>query len=72
MNKAAVALANKNARVIWALLSKGENYDVEGKKQRRHRKRFSFQDVNTLSNNVLKDKSVRIVGYIPKDCWKCY
>lgn len=34
MNKAAVALANKNARVIWALLSKGENYDVEGKKQK--------------------------------------
>lgn len=25
-NKAAVALANKNARTIWALLAKGENY----------------------------------------------
>jgi len=27
-NKAAVALANKNARVIWALLTSGETYDV--------------------------------------------
>lgn len=26
MNKAAVALANKNARIIWALLSSGEHY----------------------------------------------
>ena len=26
-NKAAVALANRNARVIWALLTKGERYD---------------------------------------------
>jgi transposase len=26
LNKTCVALANKNARVIWALLSKGENY----------------------------------------------
>lgn len=26
MNKACVALANKNARVIWALLAKGEDY----------------------------------------------
>ena len=25
-NKAAVALANKNARIIWALLTRGENY----------------------------------------------
>ncbi len=25
-NKAAVALANKNARIIWALLTQGENY----------------------------------------------
>jgi hypothetical protein len=25
-NVAAVALANKNARVIWALLTRGENY----------------------------------------------
>jgi transposase len=25
-NKAAVALANKNARIIWALLSRGECY----------------------------------------------
>jgi transposase len=25
-NKAAVALANKNARTIWALLAKGETY----------------------------------------------
>ena len=25
-NVAAVALANKNARVLWALLSRGENY----------------------------------------------
>jgi len=28
MNKAAVALANKNARVIWALLTSGEDYDA--------------------------------------------
>lgn len=27
-NKAAVALANKNARIIWALLSRGESYRV--------------------------------------------
>ena len=27
-NKAAVALANKNARTIWALLSKQENYKL--------------------------------------------
>ena len=26
MNKASVALANKNARIIWAMLSKGELY----------------------------------------------
>ena len=26
MNRACVALANKNARIIWALLSKGESY----------------------------------------------
>jgi hypothetical protein len=25
-NKAVVALANKNARIIWALLTRGENY----------------------------------------------
>jgi len=25
-NAAAVALANKNARILWALLSKGETY----------------------------------------------
>jgi hypothetical protein len=25
-NKAAVAFANKNARIIWALLTRGENY----------------------------------------------
>src|ERR1700704_3680898 len=25
-NKAAVALANKNARIIWALLTRGDNY----------------------------------------------
>ena len=25
-NKAAVALANKNARIIWALLTRSENY----------------------------------------------
>jgi len=25
-NVAAVALANKNARVLWALLSRGQNY----------------------------------------------
>lgn len=30
-NKAAIALANKNARVIWALLTRGEKYD-----ERRH------------------------------------
>lgn len=29
MNKAAVALANKNARVIWALLTRGECYDTK-------------------------------------------
>jgi transposase len=28
MNKAAVALANKNARMIWAVLAKGEDYQV--------------------------------------------
>ncbi len=28
MNKAAVAIANKNARIIWALLNSGENYVV--------------------------------------------
>ena len=28
MNRAAVALANKNARIIWALLSRGETYRV--------------------------------------------
>lgn len=28
INKAAVALANNNARVIWALLTSGENYDA--------------------------------------------
>ena len=27
-NVAAVALANKNARTVWALLSKGEDYEV--------------------------------------------
>ncbi len=27
LNKAAVALANRNARVIWALLTKGEKYN---------------------------------------------
>lgn len=27
-NKAAVALANKNARVVWALLTTGENFDA--------------------------------------------
>lgn len=27
-NKAAVALANKNARIIWAILAKGTEYDV--------------------------------------------
>ncbi len=27
-NKAAVALANKNARIIWALLSRGECYEA--------------------------------------------
>jgi transposase len=27
-NKACVALANRNARVIWALLAKGENYKI--------------------------------------------
>jgi len=27
-NRAAVALANKNARIIWALLSRGEHYRV--------------------------------------------
>jgi transposase len=26
LNKTCVALANKNARVIWALLARGENY----------------------------------------------
>ena len=25
-NKAAVALANKKARIMWALLTRGENY----------------------------------------------
>ena len=29
INEAAVALANKNARVIWALLTKGEDFDAE-------------------------------------------
>jgi hypothetical protein len=29
-NKAAVALANKNARIIWALLTRGENYRPPG------------------------------------------
>ena len=29
-NKAAVALANKNARIIWALLTRGENYRPAG------------------------------------------
>jgi len=28
-NKAAVALANKNARILWALASKGEDYQVQ-------------------------------------------
>jgi transposase len=28
MNRAAVALANKNARILWALLSRGETYRV--------------------------------------------
>jgi transposase len=27
-NKAAVALANKNARIIWALLARGECYEA--------------------------------------------
>lgn len=27
-NKAAVALANKNVRIIWAMLSTGESYRV--------------------------------------------
>jgi hypothetical protein len=29
-NVAAVALANKNARIIWALLTRGENYRPTG------------------------------------------
>ena len=30
-NVAAVALANKNARVVWALLAHGRDYNVEYK-----------------------------------------
>ena len=29
MNKVAVALANKNARIVWAMMATGESYRQE-------------------------------------------
>jgi len=35
MNKAAVALANKNARTVWAILARNEEYDPQYRKKRK-------------------------------------
>jgi hypothetical protein len=48
-NVAVVALANKNARVIWALLSRGDNY--------RPPRRFAPSSIAALGNQ-LSERSI--------------
>jgi transposase len=35
-HKSVVAIANKNARMIWALLAKGESYDPDAWQRQAH------------------------------------
>jgi len=65
-NVAAVALANKNAHVIWALLSRGDDYRPTGKvapgptlRDRRHLGKKHITMVVEVVSSMMGDRSDR-------------